>query len=49
MDEEKKCCGNCSFCVFDDGEWNCNNEESENYGLYVDYNDDCDEHEERQD
>lgn len=34
-------CGNCIFRKYIDGEWICDNEESENYGLETGYSDDC--------
>lgn len=52
MERQKKyidgddCCGNCNFCIPDgDGEWSCNNEDSENYGLPTEYKGICEEHE----
>lgn len=42
-----KCCGNCEFKLspWNSGydEWTCNNEDSENYGLEIDYMGCCDE------
>lgn len=34
-------CGNCEYRRCIDGEWVCDNEESENYGLETGYSDDC--------
>lgn len=34
-------CGECEYRRYIDGEWVCDNEESENYGLEVSYSDDC--------
>lgn len=34
-------CGNCKYRKYIDGEWVCDNEESENYGLETDFSDDC--------
>lgn len=34
-------CGNCEYRRCIDGEWVCDNEESENYGLETGYSDEC--------
>lgn len=34
-------CGKCEFCRRVDGEWRCDNDESENYGIEVEYDYDC--------
>ena len=40
-------CGECKYHQFRDGDWTCTNEDSEFYGEYTDYNDECEEFEER--
>lgn len=40
-------CGNCKYYEYIDGEWFCNNEESEYYGLETDYKDRCVDYEVR--
>lgn len=40
-------CGKCEFCRRVDGEWRCDNDESENYGMEVEYDYDCVDFEER--
>ena len=40
-------CGKCMHHRYEDGEWICNNPDSECYGCYTEYNDECDEFEER--
>lgn len=47
MDEEKKCCGTCCHHRKVCGEWDCFNEQSENYALETDYDDECEDWEER--
>ena len=37
-------CGKCEYRRYIDGEWVCDNEESENYGLEVSYSDDNNEY-----
>ena len=41
----KECCGTCRYHVRGEipgeGEWVCNNAESENYALETDYSDSC--------
>ena len=37
--EEK--CGKCLHHRYEDGEWICNNPDSECYGCYTEYNDIC--------
>ena len=34
-------CGICKYRKYIDYEWVCNNEDSENYGLEVGFDDDC--------
>lgn len=34
-------CGKCEYRRYIDGEWVCDNEESENYGLETEYYDGC--------
>lgn len=34
-------CGKCEFCRRVGGEWRCDNDESENYGMEVEYDYDC--------
>lgn len=44
--DKDPCCGNCNYCIpGDNGEWSCNNENSEYYGLETEYSQICDEHE----
>ena len=47
--ERTRCCGTCKcHCYANlDGDWICENEESENYMCWTDYEDSCDEWEER--
>lgn len=40
-------CGECAFNTYEDGEFVCGNEDSENYGLPTAYNDSCEEGEEK--
>lgn len=49
MGNKRKYCGNCKFTKLFYGEWTCSNEDSEAYGLSMDYNDYCEEYEERED
>ena len=42
-----KICGKCIHHRYEDGEWICTNPDSECYGCYTEYNDECDEFEER--
>ena len=42
-----KMCGKCIHHRYKDGEWICTNPDSECYGCYTEYNDECDEFEER--
>lgn len=46
MDEKKKC-GTCIFHRKVDGEWICDNSDSDAYGFDTDYDDSCECHEER--
>ena len=41
------CCGDCKYHRNEAGEWFCMNTDSEMYGCETDYNDYCDDHEER--
>ena len=47
---EMKNCGNCRYETFDRDEniFTCGNEESENYGLEIDYEDSCIDYEEKE-
>jgi nuclear transport factor 2 (NTF2) superfamily protein len=48
MDKEMENCGNCEFHkMMDNGEWGCNNMESDNYGCETEFSDYCIDHEER--
>lgn len=38
-----KCCGNCRYSKYKNGEWICTNEESEGFGLKIAYDDLCEE------
>lgn len=49
MPDKDQCCGICTYRNFASGEWCCDNEDSEAYGLSVDYSDYCDEYKERED
>ena len=40
-------CGNCRYHRKDGDEWICTNENSDCYGCETDYNDECEEFEER--
>ena len=46
-DEYKENCGHCLHHRNIDGEWICVNPDSECYGCYTEYNDECREFEER--
>ncbi len=52
--EEFVICGNCKYhrlCVSafcSSSDWACDNEDSDNYGLYTQYNDRCEEGEARE-
>lgn len=41
------CCGECRFHRYQDGDWLCTNPQSEFGGHYTDYDDYCEEGEER--
>lgn len=43
MGNNSRChiCDSCKYFKYIDGEWICNNEESEYYGLETSYEDDC--------
>ena len=45
--KEKKCCGTCQHHRKCCGEWQCFNEQSENYAIETEYNDTCEDWEER--
>ena len=52
-EENKKCCGNCEYITppWKNGllcGWTCGNDESENYGLEIEYDDCCVEFENRE-
>ncbi|PXV88400.1 hypothetical protein C8E03_108127 [Lachnotalea glycerini] len=42
-----ECCGNCFYHTIVDGEWTCDNDEAEDFGLETDYNHTCCDFEER--
>lgn len=46
-EEQEECCGNCKYHKNDDGDWICNNPDSECYGCVTEYKDICDQQEER--
>lgn len=41
MDDFEEVCGKCVFHKKEDGEWVCNNEDSECYGCCTEYRDCC--------
>lgn len=41
-------CGTCVFCKKINGEWTCDNPDSDNYGLEVEFKDVCEDYEERE-
>lgn len=43
MGDNGRClmCGNCKYHKYIDGEWTCDNPESENYSLETEFADDC--------
>lgn len=43
----RECCGTCAFNRYKDGEFVCGNPDSEAYGLYTAYSDECEEYEEK--
>lgn len=43
----EKNCGSCTYNRRIDGEFVCDNEESPCYGAYTDYDDGCDDHEQK--
>lgn len=43
MKEWKECCGNCSYCQWQDGEWICTNEKSDGYACETSFDDYCEE------
>lgn len=48
MDDEERICGKCINHRYSDGEWICNNPDSECYGCYTEYRDSCTDWEARQ-
>ena len=44
---ENKICGNCVHNTYDNGDFLCNNKNSDNYGCYVAYDDSCEDWEEK--
>lgn len=40
-------CGNCRWHLCDNGDWFCNNQNSDMYEEFTEYNDECDSFEER--
>lgn len=40
---QSKICGNCKHHKCEDGEWYCNNLDTDNYAAYTGYDDTCDE------
>lgn len=48
-EDTEKVCGDCNYHVYDrdKDDWDCNNYDSENYGLFTAYGDGCEEWEER--
>lgn len=52
MAENNQCCGACKYHVPSEvpgeGDWICNNGESEYYGLETGYDDECMDYEERE-
>lgn len=42
-----KVCGNCVHNTYDNGDFLCGNECSDNYGCYVAYDDSCEDWEEK--
>lgn len=45
----EQCCGTCAFHKPMAGEWCCDNEDGEGYGLSTAYDDYCEEYKERED
>ena len=45
--ENKEICGTCEYHKYYDGEWYCMCEYSDANGCITDYNDSCEEYEER--
>jgi hypothetical protein len=41
------CCGTCEHHTMKNGEWYCNNQDSENYVLETEYEDYCEDYERR--
>lgn len=48
MKKNKRCCGTCQYRSYENGEWTCDNEEADEYGLETDFNHNCYEYEERE-
>lgn len=44
---ENKICGNCVHNTYGNGDFLCGNENSDNYGCYIAYDDSCEDFEER--
>lgn len=49
MPNKEMCCGTCIHHKPMAGEWCCDNEDSEGYGLSTAYDDYCEEYKERED
>lgn len=50
MSCDRECCGTCQYPRYDRNyeSWVCGNEVSDNYGLDTNYNDCCEDYEERE-
>ena len=48
MNSPNQCCGTCKSHINLSGEWCCDNEDSEGYGLSTAYDDYCEEYVERE-
>lgn len=48
MPNNQKCCGTCAYHKPFAGEFGCDNEEAEAYGLEAQFDDYCEEYEERE-
>lgn len=49
MKDENKCCGNCIYHKPFGDEFGCDNEDSEAYGLETQFDDYCEDYEEKED
>lgn len=49
MNDNNQCCGTCRHHKPFDGEWCCDNEESDGYALTTAYDDFCEEYEGKED